>query len=413
MKWLLFVTSILLYVSSLTAEELPEGYKLSPLDRIQVKAMRFDRSIAAYIPWEGINGEYQVSANGILSIPFAENVVAGGETTETLGAELAIRLQRESGEAMKPRLVIEVIDHLPVYVLGAVRAPGAYKYHPGLTVQQAIALAGGEEQVTSDPYRDSVAQVIGDIRLLSNQIVDLKIDRDRIISDLSLHGGGAGYAFFSDAPDDESLPTQPDGLSREILNATLANRSAVEERIKYLQNVTEKQIEKISEQITLLDTQLKSRRSELDDASQLKERGLVVRSRVEALSSSISNLQAQRIQLEIAQLNAEQQLNRAQRDELELADSARSSNLQRLEQVEREIDNLTIRLETAKSLFGQALETTAQLDSTKSSFENTVEYRVSRDSENLLLLPDDDLNPGDTLKVIFVLPPEAKAEPNY
>ena len=38
---------------------------------------------------------------------------------------------------------VDVIAYRPFYIHGEVNNPGAYSYQPGMTVDQAVALAGG------------------------------------------------------------------------------------------------------------------------------------------------------------------------------------------------------------------------------------------------------------------------------
>ena len=40
-------------------------------------------------------------------------------------------------------MAVDIARLRPVYVMGEVRAPGSYEYHPNLTVLNAAALAGG------------------------------------------------------------------------------------------------------------------------------------------------------------------------------------------------------------------------------------------------------------------------------
>ena len=40
-------------------------------------------------------------------------------------------------------MTVSVVEYRPVYIGGEVKAPGGYPYKPGLTMDRAIALAGG------------------------------------------------------------------------------------------------------------------------------------------------------------------------------------------------------------------------------------------------------------------------------
>ena len=42
-----------------------------------------------------------------------------------------------------PHVSVEVEAYRPFYILGEVNAPGQYPYQPGMTLETAIAIAGG------------------------------------------------------------------------------------------------------------------------------------------------------------------------------------------------------------------------------------------------------------------------------
>ncbi|EDM64730.1 putative polysaccharide export-related protein, partial [Moritella sp. PE36] len=44
---------------------------------------------------------------------------------------------------VNPNVYVHVVEYRPFYIHGEVQKPGGYPYQPGLTVNQAIALAGG------------------------------------------------------------------------------------------------------------------------------------------------------------------------------------------------------------------------------------------------------------------------------
>ena len=61
---------------------------------------------------------------------------------------LANKLYRQYGrDIMHPefrrRVAVDVSEYSPVYVSGDVSKPGAYPFRPGITIRQAIAIAGG------------------------------------------------------------------------------------------------------------------------------------------------------------------------------------------------------------------------------------------------------------------------------
>lgn len=90
---------------------------------------------------ETLTGEYRVTGAGNVSFPLIGNVKADGRTVEDLQSDLTTQLA--NGYLADPRVSAEIIDYRPYYILGEVTRPGQYEYSVGLTIEQAIAAAGG------------------------------------------------------------------------------------------------------------------------------------------------------------------------------------------------------------------------------------------------------------------------------
>ncbi len=90
---------------------------------------------------EDLSGEFEIDGGGRLSFPLIGEVAAGGKTVRTLVADLQARLA--DGYLRDPRVSIEVINYRPFTILGEVRNPGSYPYKNGMSVYEAVGLAGG------------------------------------------------------------------------------------------------------------------------------------------------------------------------------------------------------------------------------------------------------------------------------
>jgi polysaccharide export outer membrane protein len=90
---------------------------------------------------ETLTGEYGVTGAGDVSFPLIGNIPVAGRTVEDLQSELTARLG--DGYIADPRVSAEIIDYRPYYILGEVARPGQYDFSVGLTIEQAIAAAGG------------------------------------------------------------------------------------------------------------------------------------------------------------------------------------------------------------------------------------------------------------------------------
>lgn len=88
-----------------------------------------------------LSGEFNVDARGFLSLPLIQGVQAAGLTTREVERAIANRLRPDF--LKNPRVSVEVANYRPIYVLGEVRSPGSFPYASGMTVINAVALAGG------------------------------------------------------------------------------------------------------------------------------------------------------------------------------------------------------------------------------------------------------------------------------
>ena len=90
---------------------------------------------------EDLSGEFEVDGLGNISLPLIREVRAGGLRLRQLEKTIAEKLL--DGYLKNPRVSIEVLNYRPFYILGEVKQPGSYPYVSGMTVLNAVALAGG------------------------------------------------------------------------------------------------------------------------------------------------------------------------------------------------------------------------------------------------------------------------------
>jgi len=88
-----------------------------------------------------LSGEYQVSGDGVVTMPLVGDVKAVGLTARELEAALTARYA--AGFLKQPRISLEVFDFRPYSILGEVQRPGRYQTSEGLTILGAVAAAGG------------------------------------------------------------------------------------------------------------------------------------------------------------------------------------------------------------------------------------------------------------------------------
>ena len=108
-----------------------QPYTLDTGDRLRVSVFGQD----------GVSNSYLVDAAGNVNIALIGPVAARGLTPPSLSQAIAARLR--DGYIREPHVSVEVEAYRPFYILGEVNAPGQYPYQPGMSVETAIAIAGG------------------------------------------------------------------------------------------------------------------------------------------------------------------------------------------------------------------------------------------------------------------------------
>lgn len=138
----------------------------------------------------GLTNTYTVDQAGYVAFPLVGQVPARGKTLPQLEAAIAAKLRQ--GYLRDPDVTIEIDRYRPVFIMGEVGRPGQYSYVPGMTVQNAIAIAawffparqpGGcrhypQDQCRGDdrPHRDQRANSGGRYRLCTRTLL-LKTER--------------------------------------------------------------------------------------------------------------------------------------------------------------------------------------------------------------------------------------------
>jgi polysaccharide biosynthesis/export protein len=119
-----------------------QPYTLASGDRLRVIVFGQD----------SLSNSYLVDGSGHISMPLIGPVTARGLTTQQL--ERAVEAKLRAGYVREPRVAVEVEQYRPFFILGEVLNSGQYPFVNGMTVQTAVAIAGG---FTARAVRDSAS----------------------------------------------------------------------------------------------------------------------------------------------------------------------------------------------------------------------------------------------------------------
>lgn len=107
------------------------SYILGPGDKVEIKVFG----------QKDLTVETLLSNSGQINYPFFGEIKVTGLTVKQV--ENIIYKGLKGDYLVNPNVYVHVVEYRPFYIHGEVRSPGGYSYQPGLTVNQAIALAGG------------------------------------------------------------------------------------------------------------------------------------------------------------------------------------------------------------------------------------------------------------------------------
>lgn len=126
-----------------------EAYRLDSGDKIRVDVFG----------QENLSRTYSVDGGGFVSLPLIGAVQARGQTTFSLERTIASRLSQRY--LRNPKVTVEISAYRPFFILGEVRNPGKFPYENGMTVQTAVAIAGGYTPRASEEFVNLTRKVGG------------------------------------------------------------------------------------------------------------------------------------------------------------------------------------------------------------------------------------------------------------
>lgn len=233
-----------------------------------------DRLLIRFLGYPELSGEYRLGPEGDITIAVIGRVNVSGldaASLEKLLSERVAEITSKPGEA-----TVEVVDYKPVFVTGLVGKSGAVPWEPGLTVLQAVALAGGLLQPTSKLNTDKSPSGRRDAdyrKLLDDQIrsvasiARLKSERAQIptisVPETLIKLAGRQAAEDLIQREQLVLDSRMGSLDAQLASNARARTAAREE------------LKRLEEQRVLLDGQIEQQRKTTAEMEDLQKRGVV------------------------------------------------------------------------------------------------------------------------------------------
>lgn len=120
----------------------PAGGAVAPLPTGAYRLDNGDRVRVVVFSHEDLSGEFQVDGTGRFAMPLIGAVDAKGLTTRELETKIQ-QMYTDGQYLVQPQVNVSVLNFRPFYIMGEVNRPGSYEYVDGMSVLQAVSLAGG------------------------------------------------------------------------------------------------------------------------------------------------------------------------------------------------------------------------------------------------------------------------------
>ncbi|MEM8750914.1 MAG: polysaccharide biosynthesis/export family protein [Pseudomonadota bacterium] len=149
-------------------EVLQQPYRLDAGDRLRITVFEQD----------DLTNTYVVDKAGYVAFPLVGSIPARGMTIKEIEGGIAKELAQ--GFIRSPDVSVEIDRYRPFFVMGEVGSAGQYTYVPGMTVQNAIAVAGGYSPRAYQQDVDITRQINGKVMTGRVPITDPILPGDTI-----------------------------------------------------------------------------------------------------------------------------------------------------------------------------------------------------------------------------------------
>lgn len=340
---------------------------------------------------EGLSGAYRLGENGEIALPVDETVTLGGLTLQEARMGVKAALSRTFKQLS---VGVELVERRPFFISGAVAQPGGYPHLSGLTLGEAVALAGG-------PYR------VGGSDALQTTITSVRSDEEYLGARHDLAVAGIKAARIAAMLAGQKTITAPDklgGVEEIEFNDLLFREAAImyalnEARTNRVRLVSERLVAKtaevgtLEESIALVENRLAKVTGDLAIAETEVANGLITRERLESLDRIEDQIRSEMLQTIVL-------LNQARGDRLDLV--LKVDELPRQWQV----DLLHEAADTQQRMaqLERSLDASAQmLNATEGAHEPGVStvFAITRDGQQIIGIADATtaVLPGDLVEV--------------
>ncbi|WP_244530056.1 polysaccharide biosynthesis/export family protein [Rhizobium sp. NFR07] len=393
-----FVFNALALLAGLATPALADGSPIAPQTKIRLTIVQWIPAKGEYERWEALGGEHTISDDGVIILPFLGSLSVGDLDSAGLTNEIAKRLQEKIGLVRTPAVTIEILEYPPIYVVGDVTRPGEYKFRPGLTVLQSLALGGGPPRPASQQQSQTI-KLAADMKEIDNSLLRSAAKLSRLQAEMA---GTTEIAFEPPVGVDRQYAV---GIYDEEKAIAQARANALERQSKALTELRDlltSEIGALEEKLKGSDGNIKSAEEQLAIVRTLVEKGATVASRQLDLERLLTTYRSDRLDLVTAIMRGRQAISETTRNLEGLQDTQRSEIATEIQAERVTVDQLKLKREMTQKLLIEELSSdsgrTGDGDPPPLTF--TVSRRDKGEISEFQASETTTLVPGDVVRVV-------------
>jgi polysaccharide biosynthesis/export protein ExoF len=324
-------------------------YLLAPSDAVRIKVR----------DWPDLAGDYTIGPDGRIAMPVIGDLKAQGLSTAALGQAVAEAIRRNSGRTEATVAAVEILRFRPFFVTGDVQRPGEHVFRPGLTVLQAVSMAGGYYRPASSNLIRSdreIALATGDIESNALRLMRSLIRAARLEAALA---GKIEIEFPQEAMNRKSEAPVAAAMDSERGILVLERKRVAEEAqsLENIRNLYNREIASLKGQGEALKREQDAIQKQLSELRGLAGRGLALTPNIITLERTVAQNQNEQLGVSTASVRAQQNIELAEQKQRDQSAERLRQQAIELQEARNEMADARQRMATAQEVLDEALMT--------------------------------------------------------
>ena len=384
---------------------LADSDQLPPQTKIRLTVVQWLPTKGSYEKWDALGGDFLISQEKTVSLPIIGTMSVGHLDGAGLAAEIAKQLKTKIGLVQTPEATVEILEQPPIYVVGDVNKPGEYKFHPGLTVLQSLAMSGGELRSSnaSQAGADKTGYV-GQLQEIGNTILRSKVKIARLQAEIS---GAKEMRLAPEMQDSHGFASAIFEQEKIIFAARMNDMDRQSKSYTELRDLLTLEIATIGKKIDSTDEDIASVEKELTNVKSMVERGIALPTRQSDLERTLRSYHGNRLDLSTAIMRARQNIAETTRNLDGLYDKQRTEVAVELQSEQASLDQQNLKRETTQKLLLEALsgDATSQAGAGAVMLAFSIMRQEGSGVREILASDSTVLLPGDVVRVLRKMSP--------